>query len=310
MRIAAIDIGTNSARLLIADTHPTARSEVDRITTVTSLGGNAGPDGELARTSIDRTADTLSRYRRRVAESEIDVIVAVATAAARRAPNRDEFLEAATEALGSEPRVITGTDEAHLAFVGSSSIAADPATALVIDIGGGSTEFVTERRGHSVEIGSVRLTETMSPDRPVGFDHLIETAAAAARVLEPVALRADSRELIGVAGTWTSLAAIALDLPAYDRAAVHRSVTFRIDIDRLVVGLAARTIAETAAIPSLDPARAPVLLGGAIVARECLRHLGAEAITISELDLLDGIVDHVSRGQTIGSCDCMSHEAD
>jgi len=295
MRVAAVDIGTNSTRLLVADVGGGAGTiEIDRITMVTGLGRGVDADGVLRADAIGATLDVLRRYADRAAELGASTIQAVATSATRDAANREEFLIAVEDALGFRPDVISGAAEAALSFAGACDVATDPATALVIDIGGGSTELVDAGGSHSVDVGSVRLTERCLPHRPASFERLVDAARHAADLLDDVPVRDRVGDLIGVAGTWTALSAIALDLASYDRNRVHLSILTRLDVDRLVVALAALTISETAAIPSLDPARAPVILGGAIVARECMRHLSAEQVTVSEHDLLDGLAQTIA----------------
>ena len=191
------------------------------------------------------------------------------------------------------PELISGDTEARLSFRGATtSLDGDPPF-LVIDPGGGSTEFVfgagSPDFAVSVDIGSVRLTERLLPDRPAEPVDVVTAAASVEAMFTGVDLPDVPGTVVGVGGTYTSLGAIALDLPAYDRLQVHGS---RLSLDRLtalVAELAAMTVAETAAIPSLDPARAPVLLGGAVVAEAALRRSGAREIVVSEADILDGI---------------------
>lgn len=289
MRLAAVDIGTNSTRLLVVEHSGDSSRELERRTTVTGLGRGVDRAGQLADDAMTRTVETLNRYARRAGELRVERVVAVATSATRDASNREEFLRAAETALGVRPKVISGEEEARLAFAGAAAGFSNPASLLVVDIGGGSTEFVTDDAAHSADVGSVRLTERTLPDRPASFEQLQHAARHAAGLLARLPVPAGVSEVIGVAGTWTSLSAIAQELPGYDRAAVHHSRLARLDVDRLVVSLAARTLDETAAIPSLDPARAPVILGGAIVARECMRRIGTDHVLISEHDLLDGL---------------------
>jgi len=190
---------------------------------------------------------------------------------------------------GIEPELITGVEEARLAFAGATSSFPRSVRPLVVDIGGGSTEFVTADEAVSVDIGSVKLTDRALPDRPA-LAHQVATARQlVAEILVEADLPSGHDSVLGVAGTWTSLAAIALDLPAYDRSRVHGSTLFAARLERIVHDLAAESLEELELIPSLDPARAPVILGGAIVAHATMTHLGINAISVSEADLLDGI---------------------
>ena len=284
-----MDIGTNSARLLVVS----PEGEVGRWQTVTGLGRGLSETG-LAEESMARTVAALSRYGELITEWEVTAGRAVATSAVRDAANRELFLDRAEEALGFRPENIEGTEEARLAFTGAVGELSDPDNCMVVDIGGGSTEFVWRNRegtveGVSLQLGSVRMTESVLPDRPAPRSQLQAAFAQAADVLGEVSLPLRSR-VVGVAGTWTSLAAIALGLEAYDRRRVHHSAITSAQMAVLLAELAKLTIPETAAIPSLDPARASVVLAGAVIAHESLRRLACPEILISESDLLDGLI--------------------
>jgi exopolyphosphatase/guanosine-5'-triphosphate,3'-diphosphate pyrophosphatase len=206
---------------------------------------------------------------------------AVATSASRDARNREVFFDRAELALGVRPEMISGDEEAALAFAGATSRTAEPAPHLVVDIGGGSTEFVTVDGGRSFDIGSVRLTDRVLSDRPASPDQVAAARAAVAEMFLPVTPFAGS--VIGVAGTWTSLARIHHG----DTVLVHLSLA---DITGLVERLAGLTEEQTAALPGLDPARAPVILAGAVIAEGAATATGAERVVVSEHDLLDGVV--------------------
>lgn len=282
MRRGAVDIGTNSVRLLIVDD---GGSEITRRQVVTGLGRGASSDGDLATESIARTLAVLGEFAVVLAEENVNRRRAVATAATRDAPNRQAFVDQAEAVLAAPIEVISGQLEAELAFAGATAgLTAGPY--LVVDIGGGSTEFVTEASAVSIDIGSVRLSERALGDRPVAFDQLEMAARMVEELFTAVTVPAAPFTALGVAGTWTSLAAIVKE----SSESVHGQVLRRFDLDHLVGRLAALTVEETAALPGLDPARAPVILGGAVVARESLRRLAATEITVSELDLLDGVV--------------------
>lgn len=289
---AAVDIGTNSMRLLVVDDDG---RELERVAKVTGLGSGVDASGRFSADAVERTVEVLADYGGRMRRLGVDEARAVATSASRDVPDRDAFLDRAEEALGVRPEVITGEEEAGLSFAGATADAPGSPPYLVVDVGGGSTEFVWREgdglRAVSVDIGSVRITDRLLDERPVPFD----TVEQAMLLTEGLFIEAFEPPtgigtMIGVAGTWTSLAAIALVLPAYDRGAVHHSLLRRIAVDRMVERLAGMTIEETAGIPALDPARAPVILGGAIVAREAMRYLGVLETVVSEHDLLDGIV--------------------
>jgi exopolyphosphatase/guanosine-5'-triphosphate,3'-diphosphate pyrophosphatase len=287
---AAVDIGTNSMRLLIAG----PAGEVGRWQKVTGLGKGIDATGRLAPDAMSRTIEVLAGYGRLMRQHDVTTARAVATSASRDAANRDEFFDAAERALGVRPEVIPGTEEAGYAYRGATAHVDGPGPFVVIDVGGGSTEFVFERAGEivarSVDIGSVRLTDRMLSGRPVGFDGLEEASRHVRSLFDDVELPEAIGTAIGVAGTWTSLAAVALDLAEYDREQVDGWVLGRPEVERLLGLFASQSVEETAAIPALDPARAPVILAGTVVARECMRHLGVLEVTVSEHDLLDGVI--------------------
>jgi len=290
--VAAVDIGTNSTKLLIVDE---SGAEIIRTVRVTGLGRGVDGAGRLAADAIDRTVAVLADYGSALRRHSVDSVRAVATSASRDAANRDEFFDAAEQALGVRPEVIAGTEEAMLSFAGAASVAADPTHAVVVDIGGGSTEFVSDHAAVSVDIGSIRLTERCLPDHPATTSQLAQGRTEAARIIATRDLP-HRGSAIGVAGTWTSLSAMHHELTAYDSRAVHRSQLTLDDVRLLVARLARLSLEEKLAIPSLDPGRAPVILGGTIVAEAALQALALDQITISERDLLDGVCSGLLTG--------------
>lgn len=280
MTRAAIDIGTNSMRLLIVDDEG---RDLVRLARVTGLGRGVDANRRLDSEAIRRTLEVLDQFGRLCDVHGADRRRAVATSATRDAENRDEFADLASEVLGVRPEVIDGDEEARLAYRGATMGRSEEV--VVVDIGGGSTEFVTASGQVSVDIGSVRLTDRLLADRPVEYDR-VETAiehveGLLADIDVPVGLG-----VVGVAGTWASLAGISLEREG----SVHDVRLERITVERLVVRLAGMSLEETAALPGLDPARAPVILAGAVIARESMRRLQASDVVVSERDLLDGIV--------------------
>ncbi|HSJ28447.1 MAG TPA: Ppx/GppA phosphatase family protein [Acidimicrobiia bacterium] len=284
MTRAAIDIGTNSMRLLIVDE---GGHDLVRLARVTGLGRGVDAGRRLSDDAVARTLAVFEEFRRHCDERSVGRVRAVATSATRDAGNRQEFLDAAESVLGVRPQVIPGEEEARLSYVGATLGRTDDP--IVVDIGGGSTEFVHATAGRivgvSVDIGSVRLTDRLLPHRPATYDEL-EAASEHVDGLFASLELPTSRPVMGVAGTWTSLAAIRAGSPA----AVHDAVLDRLTVDRLVARLAAASVEETASLPGLDPARAPVILAGAVIAREVMRALVATSVTVSERDLLDGVV--------------------
>jgi exopolyphosphatase/guanosine-5'-triphosphate,3'-diphosphate pyrophosphatase len=285
MRRAAVDIGTNSMRLLVVDDEG---GELARLTRVTGLGRGVDRIGRLSEEGMAGTLAVLAGFASRVRELRVDRVRAVATSASRDAANREDFFDRAEQALGVRPEVIGGDEEAALSFAGATN-ALDGGPFLVVDIGGGSTEFAWRSAGRlvsrSVEIGSVRLTERALPNHPPWPGELEQAGRLAANLFGDVSIPDSAFAAIGVAGTWTSLAAL-----AGETAAVHGSRLDQPALDHLVDDLAALTLEETAALPFFDPARAPVILGGAVVAAAATRRLGVEVVTVSEYDLLDGVV--------------------
>lgn len=292
-RAAAVDIGTNSTRLLIADltdrgAGPPVLAAVERTEEVTGLGRGVDRSGRLSPGSMERTLRVLASYGRRIQEAGAAAARAVATSAARDAANGGEFLDAAAAALGFRPEIIDGEEEAALVFEGAAGRLADPGGAVVIDIGGGSTEMVTDQGGVSVNIGSVRLTERLLPRHPASGNDLASARREAARLLDAPGLPRRSKG-IGAAGTWTSLAALHLDLDGCNLDQIEGTVLDLDAVTALTDRLAAMTLEEKQALPSLNPKRAPVILGGAVVAETALRALSLKEITITTRDILDGV---------------------
>jgi exopolyphosphatase/guanosine-5'-triphosphate,3'-diphosphate pyrophosphatase len=293
VKVAAIDIGTNSTRLLIAEARDGRLVEIVRRVVVTGLGRGVDAERVLSEEAMARTIEVLASYGDEVEKAGVDRARAAATSATRDARNSTAFLDRAAAALGFRPDVVAGTTEARLGFMGAVGGIEGPPPYLMIDPGGGSTEFVfgadEPLSVHSVDIGSVRLTERALPERPSDEATLLAAAGAADAVLASVELPGVPGTVIGVGGTYTSLSAIAQELDVYDRTRVHGSVLTLDDLGQMVGYLGSLSIEETEAIPSLDPARAPVILGGAVVAEAALRCSGSREIVVSESDILDGI---------------------
>ncbi|NND04609.1 MAG: Ppx/GppA family phosphatase [Acidimicrobiia bacterium] len=291
MRIGAVDIGTNSMKLLVADLAHGRLVEVAREVHVTRLGHGLDTTGVLAEAAIERTVDILERFGHLMNQAKVTRRRAVATSASRDAANVHVFLDGAEAALGVRPEVVAGEEEARLAFAGAT-LASEFERTLVIDLGGGSTEFVAgssqPEYASSVDIGSVRLTDRMPDRRPTRTNDVSHARAEVRAMFAELALPAVDG-VIGVAGTYTTLSAVRQELPEYDRQAVHGSQLTLRDLDELVQQLCQLTIREISAIPSMDPRRAPVVVAGAIVAEEALRASGHDVITVSEMDILDGI---------------------
>lgn len=307
-RLAGIDCGTNSIRVLIADVEGSGRlRDVHRETRIVRLGQGVDATGEFAAEAIARTRAALADYAALLQEHGVARVRMVATSAARDVANRDDFFAMTAEVLGevvpgAVAEVISGAEEAELSFrgaVGELDSAAGPF--VVVDLGGGSTEIVVGGEAvvasYSADIGCVRLTERcLHSDPPTPA----EVAAARQVVRErlEVALGVvpveGARTWVGLAGTMTTLSALAHNLPAYDSAAIHLSRVAGPDLLAVCERLIGMTRAERAALPPMHAGRADVIGGGAIVVEELARELraraGIEELTVSEHDILDGIV--------------------
>ncbi len=299
MRVAVVDIGTNSTRLLIAGAADgRIVSELVRRTDVTRLGAGVDANGRLARDAMERVYSTLERYRPEIDSHLVDVALAVLTSAVRDATNGAEFAATVQERYGLRAHVLAGDEEARLTFLGATS-ERDPGDAtptLVIDIGGGSTELVI---GHGREVafhvstqaGVVRQTERHLHADPPTEAELAELAADVAAVLAeavPPASREGVGNAIAVAGTATSLAAIAQELEPYDPARVHGYVLSADQCRRILAQLAALPLAQRRRVPGLHPDRAPTIVAGVVILLETLKLFGLQRVEVSEHDILRG----------------------
>ncbi len=298
MRAAVFDIGTNTVRVLEGSSGIGAVVEHYRDQRVVRLGQGVSATGRFHPDAIQRTLQGLRELRSQC--GTLDVVDAVATSATRDAVNREAFLSPAESILGVRPRVIEGEEEARLSFAGALSGAEYHRPVVVIDVGGGSTEFVYGRGkvqyALSINIGSVRITEDVVPSRPALLGELEDAAVWLARRLEPLEIPEGEATVVGVAGTFTALGAIDLGLERYDREVVHQHRMSLESLRAVTQHLARMSVGETAAIPSLPPSRAEVLLGGALVATAALTAVGGDSVTISETDLLDGLLAAVLGG--------------
>ena len=295
--VAAIDVGTNSVRLLVAQPGEDDLVELARDMVITRLGQGVDRTKKLDPEALRRTIDVVGRYVRRTrALGAIRVRVA-ATSAVRDATNREELFDPVTVMTGTPPEVLAGEREASLSFLGATVGLDRPAPFLVFDIGGGSTELVlgTERpeAAVSIDAGSVRITERVGPADPPTDDDVRAMAGLAAEALSQAerAIRPGRAEtLVGVAGTTTTVQAISLGLPFYDPEAIHRTVLSLAEAERVAGDLVGMTVAERAALPVMPPGREDVIVAGALILVEILRRWGFEECVVSERDLLDGLV--------------------
>lgn len=288
-RLAAVDVGTNTVRLLVTEADLAA---VERSQLIARLGKGVDASGELDHASIERTVDAVASFVARARELGAGRIRVAGTSALRDASNAGEFAEAVVEATGLPLEVLDGADEGRHAYAGATCwLPADPY--VVCDIGGGSTELITADREVSVDIGSVRVRE-----RYVGSDPPSENdVAAARRAIESSIARAvaslalgGSEQLVGVAGTITTLAALSLGLDAYDGERVHGSRMSIDDVTAWTDRLNAMTVAEIRALGPVEPGRADVLGAGGLILGAVMRALHATDVLVSERDILDGLV--------------------
>jgi exopolyphosphatase / guanosine-5'-triphosphate,3'-diphosphate pyrophosphatase len=323
-RVAAIDCGTNSIRLLIADigeeadtergrgsaSHvrqvPLALTDLAREMRIVRLGEGVDRTGRLSAGALDRTMTALREYAGQIAEAKPDAIRMVATSATRDAVNAAEFTERVLDVLGVPPEVISGDEEAQLSFVGATrelagtSLAAECAPPyLVADIGGGSTEFVlggadahSPIHGRSVNIGCVRLTERhLHADPPLTAQTkaTIEDIEAALDQVAATVQVNHARTLVGLAGSVTTVAAIALGLAEYDSTCIHHSRVSADRVHEIAASLLAMTRVERAAIPVMHPGRVDVIGAGALILDRIMMSFGFTEVLVSEHDILDGI---------------------
>jgi exopolyphosphatase/guanosine-5'-triphosphate,3'-diphosphate pyrophosphatase len=300
-RVAAVDCGTNSIRLLIADVDPdrATLTDVDRRMEIVRLGQGVDTTGRLAPEALDRTLKALRGYAELIEGHRAEAVRMVATSATRDAANAGEFTRRVTEVLGTGPEVLTGDEEARLSFLGATAElgASVPAPYLVTDIGGGSTEFVLGQDGQvaaalSVNIGCVRMTERHLRDDPPPPAQIEAATADIDRAIAQAAAVVDvsrARTLVGLAGSVTTVAGIALDLPAYDPERLHHSRLTAAQVHEVTTRLLAQTRAERARIPVMHPGRIDVIGGGALILDRIMIRLGLAEVLVSEHDILDGI---------------------
>jgi len=307
-RVAAIDCGTNSIRLLVADDDPaTGRlADVGRRSRIVRLGQDVDRTGRLAPEAVERVRLALVDYTALCADLGVQRVRMVATSATRDASNREDFRSMVRTVLGVEPEVITGREEAELSFTGALRDLADgtaPPPRVVVDVGGGSTELVlgdsdSAWAGHSMDVGSVRLTERHLHDDPPTAGQVAaaeaDIRAALAEAAAEVPVRR-GRSLIGVSGSVTTVAGLALGLDAYEPERIHHARIPAGDIRAVTEHLLASTRARRAEHKVINPGRVDVIAAGALILREVVDAVGVEEVVASEYDILDGLARSVLR---------------
>jgi exopolyphosphatase/guanosine-5'-triphosphate,3'-diphosphate pyrophosphatase len=284
VRVAAVDLGTNTTRLLVADVDDGRIAEVHRETRITRLGEGVDARKRLLPLPIARVRNVLSDYRRTLERLGAERALVVATSAVRDAENGEAFLGEIEWSYGFATRLVTGDEEAQLTRRG---VEPRPGT-LVLDIGGGSTELIVDDFHVSLDMGSVRYTERfVHTDPPSRYE--LDACRRAAREVLSAHAGVNAAPAVGVAGTVTTLAALDLGLERYDRDRVHGHRLTRDGASAQLERLAALPLAERREVPALDPERAPVIVAGAVILVAVLDAFGLDAIEVSERDILDGI---------------------
>ncbi|MFZ3595132.1 exopolyphosphatase [Streptomyces sp. BH104] len=308
-RVAAIDCGTNSIRLLVADANPETGElvDLDRRMTIVRLGQGVDKTGRLAPEALERTFAACREYAEVIKEHGAEKLRFVATSASRDAENREDFVSGVLDILGVEPEVITGDQEATFSFTGATKELTGRVDLdkpyLVVDIGGGSTEFVvgddSVRAARSVDIGCVRMTERHLVDESTGQVTDPPTAAQIEAIRQDIGEALDlvdrtvplteARTLVGLAGSVTTVSALALGLSEYDSAAIHHSRISYDKVAELTDWLLESTHDQRVLKPVIHPGRVDVIASGALVLRLVMERTGAREVIVSEHDILDGI---------------------
>jgi exopolyphosphatase / guanosine-5'-triphosphate,3'-diphosphate pyrophosphatase len=301
-RVAAVDCGTNSLRLLVADLDVAGGRvvQVDRRTTIVRLGQGVDRTGSFAPEALERTFATVDAYAEVIRELGASAVRFVATSAARDVDNGDALLDGVRNRLAVDAEIISGDEEARLAFDGATRELTRAgevvAPVLVVDIGGGSTEFVIRLgddaaiTGQSVDVGSVRLTERHLHDDPPSGDQIAAVERDVDAAIDSLGVPIDAaRTVVGVAGTVTTMGAMVLDLEVYDRDRVNGARLGRASVLDAVDRIVAMSVRERRALPFMHPDRADVIGAGALVLGRVVHRLGLAELRVSSHDILDGI---------------------
>lgn len=292
-RVAVVDVGSNSTRLFLCDGVDGDGPRGERITTITALRRGAGSDGSITADALGRLDDCLIRFGATIAAFAADEVIAVGTSAVRDAPNRDRVAAIVRERLGAELRVLAGAEEAELSYVGARLATSGDGAVVVMDIGGASTELV---RGDasgptsavSLNAGGVRFTDMfLHDDPPTAAQVRALRDEAADLVIPALAALGGPAPILGVAGTMTTIAAIANG--GYDPEQVHGMILATGEVHEITDRLVSLPLEERRRVPGLHPDRAPSIVAGALIACTILDGAAAEEVAISERDLLDGV---------------------
>ena len=304
-RVAAVDIGTNSVRLLVAelDAGPDGPlTTLDRRMHITRLGEGVDATHRLAPEAIERTVTVLAEYRDAIVAADVGATRATATSAARDAANRDEFFATATEALGTTPELLSGDEEGRLSFHGATAgLAGEPSPYLVVDIGGGSTEFSVGTSAPdasiSIDVGCVRITEAYLRSDPPTAEELSQAVSVVrdevAEVARTLPGLGDVKTTVGLAGTITTVAAVEQGVP-YSRDAIQGFRLTREAAEDVFRTLALEPSSQRRHNPGLEPGRVDTIVGGAVVLVSVLRVLELDELLVSEDDILDGLARSIA----------------
>lgn len=297
MRVAAIDVGTNSTRLLVAEERDTGFRSLDRRMIITRLGQGVDSRRVLAPEALKRTLSVIADYAAICGEYEVERLRVTGTSAVRDAHNREEFFEGVLRLTGHEPELLSGQEEAAATFLGASSDLDSEEVKLVVDIGGGSTEFITGTgvpdRAMSIDVGCVRMLEKFLHSDPPATEEItamreyVDSELTRVKgLLEP----ASGARLIGVAGTVTQLATLKAGIAVYDPDVTHHAVLSHGDVRRLARRLASLPYAQRKRVKALEPGRVDVIVPGAHILTYVMEVFDAPEVLVSEKDILDGLV--------------------
>jgi exopolyphosphatase/guanosine-5'-triphosphate,3'-diphosphate pyrophosphatase len=305
-RVAAVDIGTNSTRLLVADvTGPDRDAQlttIERRTQITRLGQGVNESRRLDPEAIARTVKVLTEYQAVIAAHDVTRVRMTATSASRDATNRDEFFDPVEQLMGQRPELLSGEEEARTEFVGATAGLTEPEPYLVVDVGGGSTEFIAgvdaPAELMSIDVGCVRLTEQFLHSDPPSPEEL-SVAVSVVRdhltdVDRAVTGAAHAKTLIGTAGTAWTMGAIELGVDASESERIHHFRLSRVAAEEIFRTLATEPISRRRHNPGLEPGRVDVIVGGVIVVVSVMRHWGFDEMLISEADILDGLARSIA----------------
>ncbi len=305
-RVAAVDIGTNSTRLLVADVSGPGRdaqlTTIDRRTRITRLGQGVNQSRRLDPEAIARTLKVLTEYQAVIAANDVTRVRMTATSASRDATNRDEFFDPVEQLMGQRPELLSGEEEASAEFIGATAGLTEPEPYLVVDVGGGSTEFIAgvaePAELMSIDVGCVRLTEQFLHSDPPSPEEL-SVAVSVVRdhltdVDRAVTGAAHAKTLIGTAGTAWTMGAIELGVDASESERIHHFRLSRVAAEEIFRTLATEPISRRKHNPGLEPGRVDVIVGGVIVIVSVMRHWGFDEMLISEADILDGLARSIA----------------